>query len=821
MQGRRIRKAHGRHRESIKVTERASGRTVNPPTGTVTFLFTDIEKSTYLWDNYPLQMEGALARHNEILTNIIEAHEGYVFKTVGDAYCAAFASSRAAALAALAAQRALLAEPWENVCRIRVRMALHTGAATERGGDYFGPPVNRVARLMSAGHGGQILLSDVTYGLARDILVHLEPGAELRYLGEHRLRDLKYTERIFQLVVPDLPSEFPKLKTRGIVSATPPAGMTPPNGEAAVVTDKPAQPSATTPPEPEDADTFVPAPPEPDEEIAVRRPPANTQPPKRDVRAEDARDRRKLINGRYELVRPIGGGGMAEVYLARDEVLERNVAMKVLRGQYADDEAFVERFRREARNAAALSHPNIVAIHDQGRTEDGLYYIVMEHVDGGTLHDLIQREGALSPDRIVEITIQIAQALQVAHEGGMVHRDVKPQNVLITKAGEAKVGDFGIARATTATRLTQEGSVMGTAQYISPEQALGQDASPRSDLYSLGIVLHEMLTGELPFDADTLAGIVMSHVSGKLRSPKEANPRVPEELNAITVRLTDKDPDRRYPDAAALKADLERIRQGTPPQGIPLPGDPGEVGQPTRQPTRPAGGGSATGMNRNPDPPAAPVPVQTGATPGASPRPQEGAAPQSTPVPGPGGMAPGVGTPPRGAQPSPGGAPQRRLWPWIAAAGLVVVVALAGIGVWALGLFPVTGTGTASVPSLAGQTLQEARATVGDDFEVVGEEDYSGDVIVSQDPQCGAEAPQGSEISVTFGSNDPSLVEVPDLTGRSVEEARAALESGGLNLGNQRQESSGEPRGQVVSQDPPACSLTSRDTPVSVSVSGG
>jgi class 3 adenylate cyclase len=195
--------------------EETSGRkqAANPPTGTITFLFTDIEGSTSMWEKDPARMQHALARHDQILRSTVEAHEGYVFKTIGDAFCAAFATARQALEATLAAQRGLFAEEWDEGATIRVRMALHTGVAEERDGDYFGPPVNRIARLLSAGHGGQILLSAVTYGLVRDNLSFLEPRAELRDLGEHRLKDLRYTERIYQLVVPDLPSEFPPIRT--------------------------------------------------------------------------------------------------------------------------------------------------------------------------------------------------------------------------------------------------------------------------------------------------------------------------------------------------------------------------------------------------------------------------------------------------------------------------------------------------------------------------------------------------------------------------------------------------------------------------------
>ncbi len=273
-----------------------------------------------------------------------------------------------------------------------------------------------------------------------------------------------------------------------------------------------------------------------------------------------------VIDDRYELVELLGSGGMAEVYLARDGVLDRNVALKVLRKQYADDEEFVERFRQEAKSAAKLSHPNIVSIYDQGRSEDGAYYMAMEYVPGETLKDRIREEGALSPAEATRIVLQVAGALQAAHERGVIHRDIKPQNVLLTEKGDAKVTDFGIARAVSAvTRMTRTGVVLGTAGYMSPEQARGEPGGPASDLYSLGVVLYEMLTGNLPYEAESALVQAIKHISEPPSSPREANPEVPEALDALTVRLLAKDPEERYPSAAALAEDLERVRTGLPP----------------------------------------------------------------------------------------------------------------------------------------------------------------------------------------------------------------------------------------------------------------
>ncbi len=258
------------------------------------------------------------------------------------------------------------------------------------------------------------------------------------------------------------------------------------------------------------------------------------------------------MNNRYRLVRALGGGGMGEVFLAQDEVLGRDVALKLLDRRLAGEEEFVERFRREARSAASLSHPGIVAVYDWGPSGDGTYYIAMEYVPGGTLKDHLRREGALSPAAAAGVALRITEALSAAHRNGVIHRDVKPHNVLVTDSGDVKVTDFGIARAANLSTLTRTGSIMGSAHYVSPEQAMGEPVGPRSDLYSLGVVLYEMLTGTLPYDAETPIGIAMKHVNGHLTPPRDLNPEVPAWLNALTVKLLAKDPEDRSPDAETL-----------------------------------------------------------------------------------------------------------------------------------------------------------------------------------------------------------------------------------------------------------------------------
>jgi serine/threonine protein kinase len=272
-----------------------------------------------------------------------------------------------------------------------------------------------------------------------------------------------------------------------------------------------------------------------------------------------------IVDSRYVLGRSLGSGGMGEVYLAHDEVLDRDVALKVLRSRYAGDEEFAGRFLREARSAASLSHPNIVQVYDRGETEDGISYIAMEYVPGGTLKEQIDARAPLGVREATGVAARISLALEAAHERGVIHRDIKPQNVLVTPSGDLKVTDFGIARAASAVTNSASGTVLGTAGYISPEQAMGEPVGPASDLYSLGVVLYEMLTGELPFDADNSIAVCMKHVTEPLRPPMALNPTVPGHVNALVVKLLAKNPSDRYGSAAELLTDLERVREGFPP----------------------------------------------------------------------------------------------------------------------------------------------------------------------------------------------------------------------------------------------------------------
>jgi serine/threonine-protein kinase len=256
---------------------------------------------------------------------------------------------------------------------------------------------------------------------------------------------------------------------------------------------------------------------------------------------------------------------MAEVFLAHDRILGRDLALKVLREHYAKDAQFVERFRREAQSAAALNHPNVVQVYDQGRFEDGRYYIAMEYVPGGNLKDRIDRTGPLDPLEATRFASQIAEALRVAHERGMVHRDIKPQNVLLNAAGEAKVADFGIVLAASTSSTSGTNLVFGTASYMSPEQAMGKRVGPQSDLYSLGVVLYEMLTSAVPFEAEGSLATAMKHVIEPPLPPRKRNPLVPEGIDALVMGLLAKNPENRYGSAAELAGDLRRSLEGLPP----------------------------------------------------------------------------------------------------------------------------------------------------------------------------------------------------------------------------------------------------------------
>src|SRR5919108_6664561 len=269
----------------------------------------------------------------------------------------------------------------------------------------------------------------------------------------------------------------------------------------------------------------------------------------------------QLFDGRYRIVRKLGTGGMADVYLAEDQELGRRVAIKILDDRHAADDQFVERFRREAKNAAGLSHPNIGSIYDRGEAE-GTYYIAMEYLDGRSLKELIVARGPAPIHISVDYARQILAAIRFAHRHGIVHRDIKPHNVLVDGEGRLKVTDFGIARA-GVSQMTEAGSIIGTAQYLSPEQAKGAPVDERSDLYSVGVLLYELLTGTVPFSGDTPVEIAMKHLSSVPEPPSAHRAEIPRDLDFVVLRALAKDPSERYQSADEMSADLARVARGS------------------------------------------------------------------------------------------------------------------------------------------------------------------------------------------------------------------------------------------------------------------
>src|ERR671931_1154357 len=349
-----------------------------------------------------------------------------------------------------------------------------------------------------------------------------------------------------------------------------------------------------------------------------------------------------VFDGRYRIERKLGTGGMADVYLAEDQELGRRVAIKILNDRHAADDQFVERFRREAKNAAGLSHPNIVSIYDRGDAE-GTYYIAMEYLAGRSLKELILSRGP-TPIRIaIDYTRQTLAAIGFAHRHGIVHRDIKPHNVVVDSDGRLKVTDFGIARS-GASQMTEVGSIIGTAQYLSPEQARGSPVDQTSDLYSVGVVLYELLTGQVPFTGETPLEIAMKHLSEVPKPPSELRPEVPHDLDLVVLRALAKDPAERSQNAEEMDADLEQVLRGMP------------VGAETAEAATAVLSGSGVIA-------AAPTSVITRPTRVAPARP-----------------APPGGTPPAGYYGYEGPPRRRRpIWPWILS---VLLLAAAGGAAW-------------------------------------------------------------------------------------------------------------------------------------------
>ena len=504
-----------------------------------------------------------------------------------------------------------------------------------------------------------------------------------------------------------------------------------------------------------------------------------------------------LFDGRYRIVRKLGSGGMANVYLAEDEDLGRRVAIKILNDRYANDDLFIERFRREAKSAAGLSHPNIVSIYDRGEAE-GTYYIAMEVIEGRSLKELILTRGALPVDTAIGYAKQLLEALRFAHRHGIIHRDIKPHNVLVSadqhvKANEPrlKVTDFGIARH-GASQMTEAGSIMGTAQYLSPEQARGAPVTAASDLYSAGVVLYEMLTGKVPFTGDSAIEIAMKHVNELPRPPSKLRAEIPPELDQIVLRALAKEPEDRYQTADEFIEDLERV----------------EAGLPISRATATA----ATALLVAPVGDATEVLSAESPTRVVAPPPSAPTTPRRPPTYPPAG---GYDEPPR----------KRRRWvPWLLVVLLLAAAALAGWWVYSQVQEQLEASEPVTVPLVEGIERQLAvqrieRAGLEAEVREEASSDVEMDFVISQSPNAGARIAQGETVTIVV-STGPRLVRVPRVVGLTFEEAVEVLEDAGLDW--QRQDVFADrEEGVVASQDPKADEEVEEGTEVLIRVSQG
>ncbi len=479
-----------------------------------------------------------------------------------------------------------------------------------------------------------------------------------------------------------------------------------------------------------------------------------------------------LVDGRYRILRRIGSGGMADVYCAEDSHLGRQVAIKVLHRRFAQDQEFVERFRREAKSAAGLNHPNVVGVFDRGEHE-GTYYIAMEYLTGRTLKDIVTAEAPVSQDRVIDIGTQILEAAAFAHRHGVIHRDFKPHNVIVDDLGHAKVTDFGIARA-GASEMTETGSIMGTAQYLSPEQAQGHAVTATSDIYSIGVMLYEMLAGRLPFEGDSAVAVALKHLSEQPAPISQWRPDVHPALEAVVMAALAKDPAQRWQSAEDLAAALEAARAQI------------EAGH---------NGGQDTAA-------FAPIPMPADDATAAT---QAAGAPE--PV-----LAPVAGPRPE---------PRESRWPWFTI-GLLTLALVA-----ALLYVVLSGALTAEkkdVPRVTGEQLVTARAVLERaGFEVDTERVRSAqpfDQVVDQDPNPGEQADEGSTVTLEV-SRGPGDVLVPAIAGLPQRQAIEELEDAGLEVTIDREFSDKVKEDLAIRTLPREATKVTRGTRVRLFVSSG
>jgi eukaryotic-like serine/threonine-protein kinase len=487
-----------------------------------------------------------------------------------------------------------------------------------------------------------------------------------------------------------------------------------------------------------------------------------------------------LFDGRYLIIRKLGSGGMANVYLASDQELGRRVAIKILDDRHARDEQFVERFRREAQNAAGLSHPSIVSIYDRGEAE-GTYYIAMEYVEGRTLKELLVARGPSPLGIAIDYTRQILSALRFAHRNGIVHRDIKPHNVIVDGEGRVKVMDFGIARAGAASQMTEAGSIIGTAQYLSPEQARGAPVDQTSDLYSTGIVLYELLTGTVPFNGETPVEIAMRHLSQVPAAPSTHRAEIPRDLDYVVLRALAKDPADRYHSAEEMDSDLERIARG-----IGVSAETAEAA--TTVLSRTDAGEAATTIR----------PATAAGSPTYTP-----------------GRYYEYDEPAR----------RRSIWPWLLGTLLVALVLVGGWFAWQELESQLDAAKPVAVPDVDGSVERLAVQQITEaGLEALVERDSNDEgvkegIVFEQDPQPGDRIERGNFVTIVV-STGPSKVRVPTVVGESRDRAVSQLTAAGLEP-NVVPVNSLEPVDTVLATAPKAGTEVIVGTTVRVNVSKG
>lgn len=482
----------------------------------------------------------------------------------------------------------------------------------------------------------------------------------------------------------------------------------------------------------------------------------------------------RTLDDRYTILERVGGGGMADVYRAHDKLLDRSVAVKVLRSQFTDDEEFVSRFRREAQAAARLSHPNIVNIYDVGLDEQA-YYIIMEYISGETLKEKIEREAPLPVETAVRISIEIAEALEHAHQNNLIHCDIKPHNILVTRSGRIKVTDFGIARAVTSSTMTNSGTIIGSVHYFSPEQAKGAAVGAKSDIYSLGIVLYEMLTGQVPFTGESPISIALKHLQEDPKPPRELNGEIPPLIEAIVMKAINKDPAARFSDIGEMIADFKMAQNY-------LSDDR------TRR------------LSRN-DFPTQILPQIT--------TPSDTEAPRATA---------------QGDIRFPKEKEKKRSKIWLAALLLFILVGSALAAFLGFGKF--WSLSEVTVPNVVGKQVEVAKnIIVSNNLRVSLVETFSDKVpegyVISQQPEAGTTVKEQRMITITV-SKGGEIIGVPDLRGLKRRDAELQIKNYGLKLGRiDEQFSPDVAQDLVISQNPRPPAQIEKGTAIDIVISKG